>query len=534
MKLFLSLVLILTNLGLTSTYVDQPLYVISNASNSKIEIITSNQYQNHLPIHIDSDDDFISLGFPGNGELENPYRIEGYQFTGSNTTQHLIFINNIESHFVIQNNNFQGNGYSGIYIRETNSGSIINNIFNSTIDSIYVLISSITISDNYFTNTGGGIYLWESYNSEISNNTINNAYYGISVNGGSETVISNNYIDNVSGSGIYARQPQYEEISLGFTIMNNTIKNANYGIVSGCEDSQISYNQILNSRYTGISLDYNFYGAVYSGRPSVVTFNSIVNSQLNGISLFSAKLVTLSNNEIINSNDAGITLSGESNTFSNDNNFTSNVISNSGKYGVHIFFYAHNNYFTNNNFIENNLGNLQANDLSKNNIFQLNYWDDLTNPDEDGNGIVDQPYEFSDNSDKYPLTRPNDGVSYRSIIHVTTTTTISSTSTSTAHENIYEQIVVIHEVDNSKEYISISLFIIFSIIGIVSVLGKNPIYNKTRAKLKSTGREIRQSFNPNHPSPNQNINIDIFCNSCGTVNPPQSRFCTECGGLQTI
>ncbi|OLS22212.1 MAG: hypothetical protein HeimC3_32160 [Candidatus Heimdallarchaeota archaeon LC_3] len=57
--------------------------------------------------------------------------------------------------------------------------------------------------------------------------------------------------------------------------------------------------------------------------------------------------------------------------------------------------------------MSNNNTGIQAFDDSTNNLFQFNYWNDLTNPDIDGNLIVDLPYVIdgsANNQDNYPLS----------------------------------------------------------------------------------------------------------------------------------
>ena len=55
----------------------------------------------HEPISITSDEDFITLGFAGNGTAEDPYIIEGYNITTS--TGCGIFITETTKFFIISN-----------------------------------------------------------------------------------------------------------------------------------------------------------------------------------------------------------------------------------------------------------------------------------------------------------------------------------------------------------------------------------------------------------------------------------------------
>ena len=56
----------------------------SNAELSRTTFGTSGDIP-HIPIFIDSDDDFTTLGFPGDGSPGNPYRIENYVIDGTST-----------------------------------------------------------------------------------------------------------------------------------------------------------------------------------------------------------------------------------------------------------------------------------------------------------------------------------------------------------------------------------------------------------------------------------------------------------------
>ena len=53
---------------------------------------------------IDSDDDFVSYGFPGSGNLTDPYIIENYTISGPYS--YAIEITYTTKHFIIRNCNF--------------------------------------------------------------------------------------------------------------------------------------------------------------------------------------------------------------------------------------------------------------------------------------------------------------------------------------------------------------------------------------------------------------------------------------------
>ncbi len=118
----------------------------------------------------------------------------------------------------------------------------------------------------------------------------------------------------------------------------------------------------------------------------------------------------------IRNNMYGITLSG-----SDYNDIKQNVIENSYYYGIDINGDCANNVIYHNYFLANNgatteydENHIQAQDGSNNNnwydtvCFEGNCWSDWQNqPDEDMNGIVDDPYILDgENEDPYPLVVP--------------------------------------------------------------------------------------------------------------------------------
>ena len=112
-------------------------------------IVNSKQsYIDHAPIYINSDDDFESLGFQGNGTLDDPYIIENLR---------------IET----ENNN-------GIFIEFTTKSYIIRNCFIDALSSsIYIadMTSTFKIENNILISTYNGIFISEAYDSIIYNNT---------------------------------------------------------------------------------------------------------------------------------------------------------------------------------------------------------------------------------------------------------------------------------------------------------------------------------------------------------------------------
>ena len=103
-------------------------------------------YVNHDPISILSNADFAAQrdleGWAGNGTLDDPYIIEGYNITYNGYD---IRISNVTAHFVIRNCYLMSKGTvkndpydDGVYFYNVTNGSVTNNIIaNNTDGAIY-------------------------------------------------------------------------------------------------------------------------------------------------------------------------------------------------------------------------------------------------------------------------------------------------------------------------------------------------------------------------------------------------------------
>ncbi len=181
----------------------------------------------HSPIIIDSNADFSSLGFPGNGSSINPYIIENLSIVSLSETGSAIQIGSTHSYFIIRNCVLSAE-YLGIFIQDTvipGTAQIINN----TITSI--------------SNDGGGICC--SGNTTIENNTISGFMQGIHLNYASYSTIKGNNILQSYYQGINIRYSSFTEIT------QNTIKNSNqHGLaIVGTSSSHniIHHNTFINN-----------------------------------------------------------------------------------------------------------------------------------------------------------------------------------------------------------------------------------------------------------------------------------------------
>jgi len=111
-------------------------------------------------------------------------------------------------------------------------------------------------------------------------------------------------------------------------------------------------------------------------------------------------------NIIYENQGVGIELSGGT----RNNLIQYNNISNHNNYAIQAFSDSSNNSIMENSFFNNHPGSSsQAYDDGIGNVFLSNFWSDWTSPDNDGDGIVDQPYAIdgsASNNDPMPKAGP--------------------------------------------------------------------------------------------------------------------------------
>jgi parallel beta-helix repeat protein len=159
---------------------------------------------------------------------------------------------------------------------------------------------------------------------------------------------------------------------------------------------------------TGNTASYNAGGIALHSSSNNNTLTANTTSHNNtgfGICISNCNNNTLEDNNASN-NWHGILLSECS-----SNTLTGNVVSCNTK-GIRIIHNSDNNQIYNNNFIANTTQATVGVD-SSGNIFNLdkpiggNYWSDWTTPDDDSDGFVDFPYEFTGGQDDLPWADPD-------------------------------------------------------------------------------------------------------------------------------
>ena len=327
-------------------------------------------------IFINDNADFVALGFPGAGTINNPYLIEGYNITDSTTN--LILIQNTDVYFVIRDNLLDGITASqeGIVLTNARNGIVERNIIHSTVRAILLQGSPCynnILSNNIIYNISlYGIYISSSHDNIISRNTVYNCSdYGIKMDGGGNTTIANNIVFNITYSGI----------SIGGYSDNNTLAN------------NTVFNTAKASPNAGIYFDWSDNNTIFN--------NTIYNNSDSGLIILNSNYNNVTGNTLINNSQYGIWIWVSSNNYISRNVLTDNI-----QYGIFVDSSSAGNTLELNNFFGNNLGSTQTSDAGSGNTFIYNYWDDHTGPDTTPfDGYVDTPYNIDGGSNTDPSPR---------------------------------------------------------------------------------------------------------------------------------
>ena len=248
---------------------------------------------------------------------------------------------------------------------------------------------SITVEDSYIhDNRLANMVLGSGANYIVRNCRLFGSSKSMRIIGSFDSMILNS---NITGQGTYGLELLS---SFGTKIIGNTIEGWGTAIHTGSfinnpvsEQTTIMGNQILNSKYNGISLKNN----------CIVILNSIKNSG-NSINIDSNNLVS---GNLISGGSTGISVSGATNFI------TLNLVKECLLPAIQMLVGTTNNTVSLNLFQNNNQEGVQAADYGMNNIWCWNYWSDYESryPNATRNFLLwDSPYEISDNAnDPYPV-----------------------------------------------------------------------------------------------------------------------------------
>lgn len=170
--------------------------MFSQFLNKTIQIPTSSHSYTDPPFVIDSDADFIAIGFSGSGNVSSPYVISDYIIDVSG---YGILVQGTTKHFIIQNCTIYTD-YIGIRIDNVAAGTAIiqnNTCIAKSYDGGGIAASGngILIWNNTCRNFAQGVHTNQASNIQIYNNSIyNSTYQGINIRHTSNSVICGNWI----------------------------------------------------------------------------------------------------------------------------------------------------------------------------------------------------------------------------------------------------------------------------------------------------------------------------------------------------
>ncbi len=233
---------------------------------------------------IQSDSDFLTQGWPGNGSSDDPYLIGSLSFAGEDPA---ITIRNTRAHFIIRNCRISGSGTeSGLEFDNVSHGSIEACRFENLSCALFAERSNYTvvtgcsvlaswdslifgwchsgsIESNLIEGTGGGfgVGIAIADHMDIINNTVSNESAGVYLSDVSSSSIVNNSIYN-NDVGIEIRGASEQNRLYRNTIGPNTDNNALDNGLNNTWDDGVSQGNVW-SDYTGV-LEYPIPGTAGS------------------------------------------------------------------------------------------------------------------------------------------------------------------------------------------------------------------------------------------------------------------------------
>ncbi len=208
--------------------------------------------EDHDPIEIFSDNDFLTQGWPGNGSESNPFIIEGLIIRDPYIS---IEVWNTSMHFeirrcILTQQNPHGTGGPALAFRNVTNGRVSNCFMNETTKGIMMINSTdFQITDSIlFGNLDYAIYIADGKEVFIANNTIYDTDSGITLFDTTNVTIRDNRIYDCFG-GLYLWDVQSCNIT-GNTIWRNYI---GVGMIGG--QSIITNNSIYGNENTGIRVN---------------------------------------------------------------------------------------------------------------------------------------------------------------------------------------------------------------------------------------------------------------------------------------
>ena len=359
------------------------IYLLYSESNL---VINNTCYSNTFGLHLEYSHHNTLANSDCYGHIDGIRLMASLSNTLSNNTcytntQNGIFMSAASDLNTLTNNTCYSSS-SGIRISNSISSLLINNTCYSSDYGIRMSnsISNELINNTCYDNTESGIYLYNTNDTTLSKNTCYNCdYYGIFLDLSEFNSVVNNTCYLNTWIGIAIGRTNYT------TIINNACYDNVYGISSISTEYNTLSENICYDNAIGIALGATFY--------NTLTKNICHDSDDFGIEIQAASGNTLTENTFY-SNDFGIVFSD----YSQYNIVYLNSIYSNGV-GITLSSSPYND-LTYNIFSDNGVS---AEDDYSGNTFDYNYYSDYVGIDINGDGIGDNPYSFTTNSDIHPL-----------------------------------------------------------------------------------------------------------------------------------
>lgn len=247
---------------------------VSISGTSRDSCILHSSYSSHNPIIIDSNNDFIVLGFLGDGTYESPYIIEGLEITGSVCIDISYTTVNFEIRNCLLTAN-EGSGY-GVRLNELQNATIKDCIIDVTfctgvlLDYVFncsVLGNEIYSSSSY----GSGIIADNLHTGLISNNIV-------SVDDGDIHIASSTNV-SILGNLVTGRNSAFRFVNSEILVISNNSINQGGFLFDGhleCYPTDVS-NNFVNGLPFGyfvnvndIEIDGSLFGQIVVAKSSDV------------------------------------------------------------------------------------------------------------------------------------------------------------------------------------------------------------------------------------------------------------------------
>ena len=402
----------------------------SEASNSDFpqDFVPFNATIHRGPITIDGDSQVATYASSGNGSATNPYIIENFNIS-QYTSLSLLTITGTTKYIIIQNN-YLDSQYQlfATGINATNDENLIinNNKIVNDYNGILIIDAysngneiSIEMSNNSIMESNYAINIFNSNSIHIDKNSIVNSFEApIYISNGINITVKDNYCARFD-SALYFYQLTWSTIQGNFlsavnaqTVLNVGSSNHNVFVNNTLQKASLLLN--LHQSNWNIFSNMSFIlGISTSGVPDNATFihssnyNTLTNSTFDSSFHYDISIIDGISNQITE------------NTFTSAQDF--NLLISSGESNIieENSFQALGNY-----------GNSQAYDNGFIDLFLYNYWNGWTAPDNNSDGIVDNPYLIDGLAHSYD-TKPLASVSEIGLVGSNLISTVPNHSTST-------------------------------------------------------------------------------------------------------